>query len=131
MKIPDKQTLEDSLKFHINGDITVEVIKPLVYEFGRMVITIPVSSNRYDGASLPFFLKAFWSGYNIHIIAAAILHDYIHSTQFVDRFVADAFFRMVLSRTANKVIAWFLWLGVRIGGWYAWNKSKKKLDLQK
>lgn len=55
--------------------------------------------------------------------AAAVVHDWLYSTQTVDRATADAVFREAIGAAGHSgFTAWLMWLGVRLGGWVAWDK---------
>lgn len=57
---------------------------------------------------------------------AAVIHDYLYSVQSTSRAVADK-----VLKEAAKVAgcpnwqAQILYLGVRLGGWYIWDRKKK------
>lgn len=127
MKIPNKNILESSLDFvwTKKEGFSIVAVKDIVFDFNGIDVKIPKDFIS-DGASLPFFLKAFVSKFDIHWVAGALLHDYLYRTQILDRRVADAFFKMVVEETANRFTAFTFWVGVRLGGWWAWYNNKKQ-----
>ena len=59
--------------------------------------------------------------------AAAIFHDYLYATGKVTRLRADMYFRSLVARGGstryNELKAYY---GVRLFGWFAWSKHRKK-----
>jgi hypothetical protein len=53
----------------------------------------------------------------------AVVHDWLYSTHEVDRKTADdIFYEAILAAGHSKATAWIMWLGVRAGGGFAWDK---------
>jgi hypothetical protein len=76
-----------------------------------------------DFASVPRIIGA-WLLYGGKGKRAAVIHDWLYSTQYVSRKVADAVFEEALK--ASGYAEWEvagMYAGVRIGGWVAWNKK--------
>ncbi len=76
-----------------------------------------------DFASVPRIIGA-WLLYGGKGRRAAVIHDWIYSTQMVRRSVGDAIFEEALK--ASQYDAWEvsgMYAGVRLGGWVAWNKK--------
>lgn len=76
-----------------------------------------------DFASVPRIVGA-WLLYGGKGKRAAVIHDWLYSTQMHERDVADAVFREALQ--ASSYAGWEvagMHAGVRLGGWVAWNKS--------
>ncbi len=105
------------------------VVNAFTYAIGRegstVCITVPAGFQT-DFASVP---RIFWSIFpptGKHG-KAAVLHDYLYATQQASRVVADAIFLEAMG--VLDVPAWRRWamyLGVRLGGWYAWREHQKK-----
>lgn len=105
------------------------VVNAFNYAIGRegsaVCITVPAGFET-DFASVP---RIFWSIFpptGKHG-KAAVLHDYLYATQQASRVVADAIFLEAMA--VLNVPAWRRWtmyLGVRLGGWYAWRQHQKK-----
>jgi hypothetical protein len=77
-----------------------------------------------DLASIPRLLR--WL-FDVNGVSrqAAVLHDYLYSTQPLSRADADALFLEALkSLGASKWECFGLYYGVRIGGWWAWHKHQ-------
>lgn len=58
----------------------------------------------------------------------AVLHDFLYATQppGVTRSVADdLFYEALLNSGVGGVGAWLMWLGVHLGGWWAWHEKRK------
>lgn len=100
------------------------LLEPLVYkraEAGSGAITVPAGFTT-DFASVPrmpvFYMLCGNTGHR-----AAVLHDYLYSTQVVSRKEADRLFREALREDGVSLpIRWIMWLGVRLGGGPAWLK---------
>lgn len=53
----------------------------------------------------------------------AVLHDYLYTTQPIERSEADSIFRRALRAEDVTLPGQFLyWSGVRLGGWLVWNR---------
>lgn len=55
----------------------------------------------------------------------AILHDFNYDKQKISRSEADKRFYKCLKKNSYKVIVMIMYIGVRLFGWYFWNKAKK------
>jgi hypothetical protein len=100
-----------------------EVQKPLVYETDLRPndIIVPVGFQT-DFASVPRLPYIFLIVGDI-AQEAAVIHDYLYETQILGRRDADRVLREAALVTGCKWHqAWILYIGVRIGGWYGWNK---------
>lgn len=51
-------------------------------------------------------------------------HDRAYEQQLVSRADADRELRACIARS-RPVVAWIYWLGVRLGGWVAWRRSRR------
>lgn len=87
---------------------------PLIVKVRKGFDTDLASVPRLPGAYMLFGGKAR---------RAAILHDWLYSIGW-DRKEADEIFRIGTEQEASAVTAWFMWLGVRVGG--SWVYAKKK-----
>lgn len=75
-----------------------------------------------DFASVPRLPLAYLAAGN-KAQGPAVIHDWLYSTQEVDRATADDVFReAVLTAGHSSATAWLMWAGVRLGGWVGWNK---------
>ena len=81
----------------------------------------------HDLASVPVPLNLIFRKHGDHS-KAAIVHDYLYSNQgLVSQFKRytraesdEIFHKAMLESGVNKVKAWFMWAGVRSGGYFAW-----------
>lgn len=81
---------------------------------------------RTDFASVPGIFRGVLDSDNL-VSPAALIHDWLYSSQLVDRKTADDIFRAAL--LANGLPAWkarVYWLGVRAGGWTKWGKRPEE-----
>jgi len=79
----------------------------------------------YSSIPLIFGWLVRWSKVDI----AGVLHDYLYTVQNLTRSEADKIWREVAKagdHAANSFQSWTGWLGLRIGGWFAWNKQHEK-----
>ena len=81
-----------------------------------------------DGASVPRVLwRLIFPPIDPVALPAAVVHDYIyrHQPEGWTRSRADALFRrLLIDDGVARWRAWLAWLGVRIGGSWAWERSK-------
>ncbi|AEG94421.1 DUF1353 domain-containing protein [Ramlibacter tataouinensis] len=55
--------------------------------------------------------------------AAAVVHDWLYSTRKTSRARADAIFHEAIKAMGHSQgTAWWMWLGVRVGGWLPWGR---------
>ena len=118
---------------HVNQYLMI-LLTPLKYTLPNRIsyIEVPVGFET-DGPSIKilrslglFMLHSLLAGYGLK---AHILHDYLYKTQPTgySRQRVDKLYRTALR--ADGVSRWraaAYYYGVRIGGWVAWNKAKKK-----
>jgi hypothetical protein len=82
---------------------------------------------KWDGASRPWWLRAFLPRWGTHS-AAALIHDWCYVKQQMPRWQADYYFRRVWREDAqaagmgpiNDVQRWLSWAAVRAFGWIYW-----------
>lgn len=92
-----------------------------------------------DGASIPSLFKFFFDNFQGNYTKSAILHDILYRTNLIDRKNADNLFLEGM-RILNVSIfkRFFLYLGVRAGGWYSYysnnddeiKKNKKYIEIK-
>jgi hypothetical protein len=99
----------------------------LIWNEEKLSIVVPVGFET-DLASVPKVIQALpivgcFYDINGRSRRAAVLHDYLYSVQTFTRKEADAVFFRALA--AEGVIAGLFghWLGVRLGGWFAWRSK--------
>ncbi|MCK4609424.1 MAG: hypothetical protein KAT71_08075 [Gammaproteobacteria bacterium] len=122
MKVPDKQILRDSLKISFDGHNRIEVIKPLIYDVGGIVIVVPAGF-KSDGVSNPFIRNTL----DLRVLAFGILHDYGYRTQFnKSRAFWDTMATTILPITADQYTANTYYVILRVVGMVAWHRNKCK-----
>lgn len=102
------------------------VLQPLIYDsdVACKVFIVPEGFVT-DFASVPRLPLAFLlTGDSAH--AAATLHDFLYSRGVVDRQTADAVFKeAAIASGESGWKATLMHLGVRMGGWIAWNNHRQ------
>jgi hypothetical protein len=102
------------------------ILQPLIYssDVAKTVFVVPEGFVT-DFASVPRIPLAFLlTGESAH--EAAVIHDWLYRKQEVSRSVADAVFREAAGVSGEPGWRSFLmWIGVRLGGWVAWNNHKE------
>jgi hypothetical protein len=98
------------------------ILQPLIYQsdIAKTVIVVPEGFVT-DFASVPRLPLVFLvTGDSAH--SAAVVHDFAYSRQEMTRSMADAVFREAAIASGEPGWkSWAMYLGVRIGGWVAWN----------
>jgi hypothetical protein len=101
------------------------ILQPLVYEsdVAQQVFAVPEGFVT-DFASVPRLPLAFLlTGDSAH--EAAVIHDFLYSTNKVPRSLADRVFEEAAQVSGEPGWkAWLMWAGVRLGGWMAWNNHR-------
>lgn len=99
-----------------------ELIDTLTYHSGIVGIVCVPAGFDTDYASVPRLPLMFWLlGDRGH--AAAVVHDYLYRTATVARAKADAVFHEALRADGmGRVSAWFMWTGVRVGGYWSYDQ---------
>ena len=103
--------------------------RALIYRIDGMQYIVPTGFVS-DYSSLPAFYRPFVSFDKVDY--AGVMHDYAYKTRFDKRTMtrkqADTIWRLVArhgTNSASWAIAWSGYIGLRIGGWYTWNKYRK------
>ncbi len=106
--------------------------EPLVYIDRNRDIQITVPKDFiFDFASVPRLLTNIFPKSGARYDRASCLHDWLYATKRFSRKISDQiFFEAMLSDRVPKWKAKLMYFGVRIGGWYAWEKHTKK-DVEK
>ena len=79
-----------------------------------------------DFASIPRFLWAIWPPMGAYS-AAAILHDFLYTSQSRTRRQSDdIFFEAMGVLGVGLITRYALYYGVRMGGWIPWGNKRKK-----
>ena len=57
---------------------------------------------------------------------AGVVHDWLYYSALTSRNIADLILREAMETDGEWTItAWAYWIGVRVGGWVAWNGHRK------
>lgn len=103
-----------------------ELLAPLAYDSALLdkVIVVP-QGYRTDFASVPRFAGAYLL-YGGRGNKAGALHDYLYSTQMVDRKTCDKVLREAMIATGySKLTAAAFYAAVRVGGGSHWNQPNQ------
>ena len=100
------------------------LLRDLVVEVDGEQYTVPVDTDT-DFSTIPWFGRALvhWSKVDV----AGVVHDWLYQTGYTSRAHADAVWRTVAlagDHHANAFQAWTAWAGLRVGGWYAWDRYR-------
>jgi hypothetical protein len=100
--------------------------KPLTYTTDQNeTVTAPIGFWT-DGASVPRFLWRIYPPFGEYF-RAAVVHDFMYYRGEFVRSKCDGIFKeAVRACGCSRVTEWALYTGVRIGGWYAYGKYRKK-----
>lgn len=108
---------------------TWKLVTPFVYDVGELggtdSISVPAGFET-DFGSVP---QIFWGIVSPigKALGGYVLHDYLYATQERTRLVSDAILLEALEVIGvNWFQRWLIYRGVRVGGWVAWRKNKKK-----
>jgi len=109
--------VKGSTKVRVNRDIYLKL-------FGGWYI-IPKGLET-DGASVPWLLTFLIKRFDSRILLMSVWHDYGYLTQFMPRLVIDAIYSSGLAITSNRFIAVSFYWALRLGGWVAWYRHKRR-----
>ena len=108
-----------------------KLLRTLTIKIDEQYISVP-ENTQTDYSSIPWFGRILvrWSKVDI----AGVVHDWLYAkgkivNEPVSRAKADEIWRQVAlagDHHANLFQAWVCWFFLRIGGWLAWNKYRKK-----
>lgn len=84
---------------------------------------------KFDFASIPRWLKPFFPDDAI-FSEAALVHDDAYSTGWVSKWIADALLAEMMDQKGRKIVGLLMWLGVVIGGHFAWNAHRAKDEIK-
>jgi hypothetical protein len=97
------------------------LLSPLTWDDG-MPLTVPTGFVT-DLASVPRMLRGMLDVAG-RSRRAAVLHDWLYTTQTLSRAHCDAIFRNALTAEGVSIAGrWIYWAGVRVGGWLAWGSK--------
>lgn len=104
----------------LNRDFSLEV-EGVVYTVDEGFLT--------DFSSYPFFSRILVRFDRVDV--AGVIHDWIYFHGLTTRAKADQIWREVAMtghHHANPFQAWLSWIGLRLGGWVAWNRHKRRRE---
>ena len=108
-------------RFILYDDISYDVGRSRSAD--RIIVRAPFIT---DFASIPRFLWAIWPPMGAYS-AAAILHDFLYTSQSRTRCQSDNIFLEAMGVLGVGLITRYaLYYGVRIGGWIPWQNKRKK-----
>ena len=80
----------------------------------------------FDGASIPVGLRWKFPHGGAKMFGAC-LHDHLYRKARGDRKSADILlYRALISNGVDRVNAKLIYIGVRLGGWYTWNRNRRR-----
>lgn len=102
-----------------------KLLRSLIVQVAGERITVPAGTET-DFSSIPWFGRILvrWSRVDV----AGVVHDWLYQTGDISRSRADEIWRLVAvagAHRANRFQAWTAWLGLRLGGWYAWDQHRQ------
>ena len=106
--------------------------EPLVFLATRLGLRIEVAPGwETDGASIPRILWAWADPWNGPYLAAAVIHDALYRSHALCRQRADdVLLDGMRACRVRPSQAWAIWVGVRIGGWAAYDQVTKDQQLE-
>ena len=118
-----------------NPDRAFMLLTPFKVRIGQFeVVEIPTGFIS-DFASIPFFMRPFISPTHAKISRPAWLHDFCYATNYraSRRINDDLLLQGMAVEGAGRVLREVVYTGVRVGGWVAWDRYRRRsgLELQK
>ena len=118
-----------------NPDRAFQLLSPFKVRIGQFeVVEIPAGFIS-DFASIPPIMRSFISPTHVKISRPAWLHDFAYATNYRDsrRISDDLIMCGMMVEGASRVLREVVYAGVRIGGWVAWDRYRRRswLELQK
>lgn len=106
--------------------ISVTTLEKVWYRDAITYIEVPPGFT-YDLASIPRLVWILVSPWDVAL--ESLFHDLLYRQQEIKRRQADqTMLSMMQDRGVPLPIRWIVYLGVRIGGWAAWNKRAADLE---
>ena len=116
---------ETDLDNRVLSDRVYRLNSPLIYRSDTLGLIAVPAGFQTDFASVPR-IPLIYEAWGDRAHREAVIHDYLYrkdSIPVVDRSMADSVFKEAMKATGKPWrIWWFMWLGVRAGGWTAYHK---------
>jgi hypothetical protein len=129
--MPETKLISKPLQTERLGNGHRKLLRTLTIKIDDQYISVP-KNTQTDYSSIPWFGRILvrWSKVDI----AGVVHDWLYAkgklvNEPILRAKADEIWRIVAlagDHHANFFQAWICWFFLRIGGWLAWNKCRKK-----
>jgi len=99
------------------ADLTIQLSEDTAITVPRGFVT--------DYSSIPWIFRFIvrWSKVDI----AGVVHDWLYYTGRCSQAEADRLWRLIAragKHRANRLQAWLCWIGLRLGGWWAWRRHR-------
>lgn len=118
---------ETDLDTRVLNDRVYQLNCPLIYRSDTLGLIAVPAGFQTDFASVPR-LPIIYEMWGDRAHREAVIHDYLYrkdSIPVVDRAIADSVFKEAMKSTGKPWrIWWWMWMGVRAGGWTAYHKLK-------
>lgn len=102
----------------------IKLLRHLQLDWNGFLVLIPAGFV-CDGSSVPVPFRSLAARFT-KSIAAGVLHDYLYATGKFSRRVADwLFYKALRDAGVPRWRSGLMWVGVRAGGWVAWNRHRK------
>lgn len=112
-------------KYQVNP--TVFITTDWHYYIGPACSAAVPPDRKTDFASIPRLLWWLYPSVGPYL-RAALIHDELYLKNHGSRAVADAIFLEIMGHDKTPFYQkWPLYFGVRLGGWWFWNKNKRRL----
>ena len=97
----------------------------------ELICIITIENFMTDFASIPWIMRWWRDGSIGPQRVAGYFHDWLYSSQSIySRKESDRIFRMVIqgldSSRRSFFTRWAMWSGLRLFGWFAWNRDQKE-----
>ena len=126
----DTQGLPLAFYLRQDGETVAVLLEDIVYDAGPLGRIVVPKGFESDGCSLPrFFWRMIGHPFDMRYLREAILHDWLYRYQPCDRRTADKIFREAMAGSVCPGRRRMIYWGLRIGGWPAWNRHRKRLKL--
>ncbi len=121
---------KSALRFSDNGGYPFTLISPLSYHSTLLGHIHVPRGFKTDLASIPWFAQPLFHFLRVgRYDRAAVVHDFLYATQRHRRSICDrVLLEAMLADGVSPLVAYQIWLGVRLGGWVAWRSDHKHIQ---